>query len=1033
MKKFSLLLCSFWIFLSAIVAQTNQKVTYPNPPNVFRSSGLFVRATNDGGYILTGNVIGGNTNNTTELTRLIKVDASLQTQWDRIYFDNPATGGGLTQTVSAALPLSDGGYALAARNDSTLNEFLRLNANGDVLWSKDLIPGSRSVELVGIAPNGNYLVVAQAYNGSVTLFQLDDTGNIAFQAANVMAGTAGNFIRSFLLANGDVLIRNSAGAMRRMNANGVALWTVAPAAGIQNSVAPLPDGGFWALGNYTVNGTIAYRFDQAGNVIEQTLPGTILPSLVPHNITIASNGALLVSGLTQTDRAFVAQLNTAHTAIEWSAQTPEDAAGYLLDLNAIPTTDGWAIGISTTNNGQLGVLRVSENSGTLVNVIKGRLAKDDNENCQVDAGEPNLPQTQIKATNGTDTYFAFSDNDGSYQIYVTPGNFTLSILPNQLFFYLCSTANVNVVSPAGGNQVVTLDLPIQSDDPIHLISGKVRVDQNGDCQGDADVLGSKVRLFDLNGNLAQTLTSTTGNYQFYVPDGTYKVTNEPLNMNYAICLPDTQTVTFSNSIPQVANINFTQKPAFSCAIMRADINDPRVRPCSTSVLTVFYRNIGTTIAEDATLKVTLDPNLSYVSASLSPASINGQEITFNLGDVAPVLNNWSWAYISITVQASCSVQIGQELCIEAAIQPDEICVSNPNWSGAIVAVEGECVNNNEATFKIKNVGSAANSTTLNYIIVEDQIVLRMDNFQLVPGDSIVETVPGNGLPLTIFAMQEPGFPGDTTVTFNILNCGGNNSFNSSGFGGSPSFFVKQQCFEVRNSYDPNDKTAYPGGNGPDHMVYPGTPLDYRIRFQNTGNDTAFLVVLRDTISKHLDFKEIEPGASSHPYELAQVNDSIIQFTFRNIQLPDSLTNPAGSQGFVNFRIKPKANLPNGTEVHNKAAIYFDNNPPIITNTVTRVYGKYVTINTDDKPNANRLPVRIYPNPFVDYAIFELPADAPQGTYTLTLMDVLGRKLRTLSFNGQACQLDRENLPAAAFFWRIDHENTIVASGSIVAE
>ncbi|MCC7244683.1 MAG: hypothetical protein IT269_03310, partial [Saprospiraceae bacterium] len=395
MKKFSLLLCSFWIFLSAIVAQTNQKVTYPNPPNAFRSSGLFVRATSDGGYILTGNVIGGNTNNTSELTRLLKVDANLQVQWDQVYFGNPATGGGLTQTVSAALPLSDGGYALAARNDSTLNEFLRLNANGDVLWGKDLIPGSRSVELLGIAPNGNYLIVAQAFNGSVTLFQVDDMGNIDLQAINVMSGTAGNFIRSFLLANGDVLIRNSAGAMRRMTANGTALWTVTPAAGIQNSVAPLPDGGFWALGNYTVNGTIAYRFDQSGNVIEQTLPGTVLPSLVPHNITIASNGALLVSGLTQTDRAFVAQLNTAHTAIEWSAQTPADAEGYLLDLNAIPTTDGWAIGASTTNNGQLGVLRVSENSGTLVNIVKGRLAKDDNENCQVDTGEPGLPQTQI--------------------------------------------------------------------------------------------------------------------------------------------------------------------------------------------------------------------------------------------------------------------------------------------------------------------------------------------------------------------------------------------------------------------------------------------------------------------------------------------------------------------------------------------------------------------------------------------------------------------------------------------------------------
>ncbi len=49
-------------------------------------------------------------------------------------------------------------------------------------------------------------------------------------------------------------------------------------------------------------------------------------------------------------------------------------------------------------------------------------------------------------------------------------------------------------------------------------------------------------------------------------------------------------------------------------------------------------------------------------------------------------------------------------------------------------------------------------------------------------------------------------------------------------------------------------------------------------------------------------------------------------------LPDSATDMAGSQGYFKFRIPLSEGLPNMTEVENTAAIYFDLNPPVITNT-----------------------------------------------------------------------------------------------------
>src|SRR5690606_3380631 len=50
------------------------------------------------------------------------------------------------------------------------------------------------------------------------------------------------------------------------------------------------------------------------------------------------------------------------------------------------------------------------------------------------------------------------------------------------------------------------------------------------------------------------------------------------------------------------------------------------------------------------------------------------------------------------------------------------------------------------------------------------------------------------------------------------------------------------------------------------------------------------------------------------------------------------TDVSGSMGFVKFKIKQKPNNQPGTEILNRAAIYFDHNPPIITNTVVNRIG-----------------------------------------------------------------------------------------------
>jgi hypothetical protein len=145
-----------------------------------------------------------------------------------------------------------------------------------------------------------------------------------------------------------------------------------------------------------------------------------------------------------------------------------------------------------------------------------------------------------------------------------------------------------------------------------------------------------------------------------------------------------------------------------------------------------------------------------------------------------------------------------------------------------------------------------------------------------------------------------------------------------------------------------------------------------IRFQNTGTDTAFTVVVRDTISDKLDFKSIEFGTSSHKYEAELYGKNGVKFTFNNINLVDSFKNEPKSHGFVKYRIKQNKDLVFGTQITNRAGIYFDFEAPIITNTtVHTIGGKDILSGIFEQSFENIIAVKVSPNPFTQSAILEL--------------------------------------------------------------
>ncbi|MBX9784748.1 MAG: T9SS type A sorting domain-containing protein [Chitinophagaceae bacterium] len=193
---------------------------------------------------------------------------------------------------------------------------------------------------------------------------------------------------------------------------------------------------------------------------------------------------------------------------------------------------------------------------------------------------------------------------------------------------------------------------------------------------------------------------------------------------------------------------------------------------------------------------------------------------------------------------------------------------------------------------------------------------------------------------------------------------------------------------VIGSYDPNDKQESFAGRIPLKNVQDGSYINYIIRFQNTGNDTAFFVRLLDTLDSKLDWNSFQMIGSSHAYNLTIKDGNKLNWFFDNIKLPDSTTNFNRSIGYVAFRIKPKNTLVANDVVSNKASIYFDYNLPIITNIANTIVTVETTTGVREVQN-NEMKLVLGPNPSSGYSVLQISGKLT-GKFELRIMDNSGR-------------------------------------------
>ena len=232
--------------------------------------------------------------------------------------------------------------------------------------------------------------------------------------------------------------------------------------------------------------------------------------------------------------------------------------------------------------------------------------------------------------------------------------------------------------------------------------------------------------------------------------------------------------------------------------------------------------------------------------------------------------------------------------------------------------------------------------------------------------------------------------------------------------------------EITCAWDPNSKDVFPVGDGVNHLTPMNHLLNYTLHFQNTGNDTALTVIVRDTLSSSLDLSSFRFISSSHPCFVHLLPNREVTFEFLNIMLPDSNVDLLGSVGWINFEIAPLNNLPDSTTVSNQAGIYFDANTVVMTNIVFNTFKSQVPENANLIYSSSE-GIIVYPNPTIDKLTLSISNKKSLLT-EIQIVDVVGRVEKLLdSFTKDTnAVIDVSDLSDGIYFLKIK-----MSSGEIV--
>lgn len=572
----------------------------------------------------------------------------------------------------------------------------------------------------------------------------------------------------------------------------------------------------------------------------------------------------------------------------------------------------------------------------------------------------------------------------------------------------------------------------------NTICGNAFFDMDQNCtQSPTEPDLSNIVVF-ANPGAFYAITDSLGNFCLQVGTGDVDLTfAAPYGIPWSLnCAPfDTITVNFP-STGDTANVELPLGGLPSCPTLDVHVTTWGMRPCFSSTHYVNYHNYGIVSAQNATITIELDSLLAMTSASIPYVQTAPNTYEFSIGTVDS-LDHGSFTFNTFT---SCNAVIGQTQCVKAFAYPDTLCGNiDPNWSEASLTVTAECAPTDTVLFTISNEGIGNMVATSGLWILEDDILRQTDSIFLQAGQDTIFGAPGNGSTWACIVDQVPFHPGNSLPRAVIEGCGLNL------FGGFSTGHIRTlqtndldpwvdiNCTVLTNSYDPNDKTGFPVGVGSDHRILDSDHLEYRIRFQNTGTDTAYRVVVRDVLPPELDLSTLVLGSSSHNYTFQILPGNIMEWTFDNIYLPDSNVNEPASHGVLTFQVQQNPNNQPGDRIDNAANIYFDFNAPILTDSAWHTLANDligVVITDVEEGVEEEMQMTVYPNPFTEYVNFRFEGKV-SSKISFEVFDLQGQLLRKqMHSRVNEFRMERGNLPAGVYPYRIQIDGR-VQTGKII--
>lgn len=930
-------------------------------------------------------------------------------------FAHPSTGiapSHVTQTQDGGYFIS--GFLLNPTGLKTAYFLARTDVNGDTLWTKTYFRNTGMLDYEGLqTPDGGFAISGAQptpNHDSIVTLRMDAAGDSVWASSSSFNSTSawtrairntqdGGIVLGGHLTTSSGLLRST---LSKVDSTGNLVWSHFYRMDTSNytssyNVEALPDGGFALMGNRSILGSSTSYFslirtDSVGDTLwtRSYVKPQLATSVAGVHAAATADGGFVFAH--QTSLGNDVQKLDANGNLAWSKQ---DNSQMMIDEMYAAPDGGFFITGLRHNQGQVDgyayVMRFDSLGDTLwTRIIRG--GYQGNGRC------------------GTPT------SDGG--------------------FLLCGQRHPT------GTQIPPEIFLIKFDSLGNFgrtwIMGNVYEEANGNCTQDPNESGLDRMLVIANPGPYYTLTDAQGNYEMNIDTGSYDIFAVPRSSYWNQSCPTPNGI-HTVAVPQIMDtaigIDFGHEVLINCPLMQVSLSTTLLRPCSTNVYSVIYSNQGTIDGDSAYVVIEVDSHLTVTGSSIPyrlPQS--GNTYIFDLGDVAPGQNGG----FTITTLLDCNAPLDLTHCVMAHIYPDSMCDPQaPQWDLSSIQVTGKC-QTTQVEFKVRNIGTGNMASPGSYVILEDNIMRSTVNgWQLLAGDSLTITLPNNGSTWALIAEQVPNHPGRSQPRAFVEACGVDSMGNfSTGFitilaMDDENPFIDIDCRQNVRAWDPNDKQVFPNGTGASHAIFQQSQLEYLVRFQNTGNDTAFKVVIRDTISPDLDLRTLQLGASSHPFTFRIYGSGIAEWTFDGILLPDSNVNEPASHGFLRFSIDQTPGLAIGTRIENDASIYFDYNPPVITNIA------FVTLEDSwgqvgIEPLAEFAPeLKVFPNPFTETATFQVDGQR-YGNLTLEIIDLNGKTMvHTQGANTNKLVLKRGELPAGMYIFRLKGEGNVVGTGRIV--